>query len=295
MTKWNIPSQKGKIIIVTGANSGIGFETAKMLAYQGAEVIMAVRNLCQGKLACEQITKIYGPLKLGIMELDLSDLNSVRKFSEEFHAKYSRLDVLINNAGVMWPKERMVTKQGFELQIGVNHMGHFALTGLLLDLIRKTPGSRVVTQSSFAHKYFADIHFDDIQWEKQYNRFGSYAQSKLANILFTYELDRRFKQNGISAIAAAAHPGYSATNLFRHAGFIVKKLGPVIALKPETGALPILRAATDESLKGGEYFGFRFKKPFQVKSSRKSYNKVVAGKLWSVSEELTKVIYNFKR
>lgn len=297
-TSVNIPDQKGKTILLTGANSGIGLEAATVLCQKNATLIMAVRNLEKGKEAVAGIKDKTPNACVELMHLDLADLDSVHKFSDEFHVKYSALHILINNAGIMHPKKREETKQKYEIQFGTNHLGHFALTGLLLDVIKKTPQSRVVTQSSIMHKVKADIHFDDLNWEKSYDTTRAYAQSKLANLLFTYELDRRFKTYKIDAIAVAAHPGYSNTNLQKTSGFIIKIMNKIIAQKAYMGALPILRAATDKNLFGAEYFGptkmFEMRGyPEKVKSSDKSHNAQLAKELWEVSEKMTSVYFDF--
>jgi NAD(P)-dependent dehydrogenase (short-subunit alcohol dehydrogenase family) len=232
------------------------------------------------------------------MRLDLADIDSVHAFSDEFHSKHAALHVLINNAGIMSPKKREETKQKFEIQFGTNHLGHFALTGLLLDVIKKTPQSRVVTQSSIMHKFKADIHFDDLNWEKTYDKMKAYAQSKLANLLFTYELDHRFKTHNIDAIALAAHPGYTDTNLQNTSGFIMKIMNKIIAQNAKMGALPILRAATDANAVGAEYFGptkmFEMHGyPEKTTSSNKSHNAPLAKDLWEVSEKMTGVHFDF--
>lgn len=299
----SIPQQKGKVFLVTGANSGLGFEATKVLAAKGAHVVMAVRNLDKGNEAVERIRSENPGSDLELMNLDLADFESIRKFSEEFHSKHSSLDVLINNAGVMSPPERVTTKQDFELQFGTNHLGHFLLTGLLLDILRNTPDSRIAVQSSIVHKskfYRADIHFDDLNWEKAYNKNHSYSQSKLANLLFAYELDRRLKAHNIPTIVTAAHPGYSSTNLQKNFGFFVSVIGnALIAQDASIGALPILRAATEEGLNGSEYFGpTRMGEtrgyPEKVRSSDKSYDRELAAKLWDVSEKLTGFSYSFQ-
>lgn len=298
----NIPSQQGKTILITGANSGLGLEASKVLSKKGAHVIMTVRNLQKGKEAVETIKKENPNAKLDLMILDLADFDSIRKFSEEFHSKYSQLHVLINNAGVMSPPNRELTKQGFEVQFGANHLGHFLLTGLLLDILKKTPNSRIAIQSSGVHKlkqYGADIFFDDLNFEKSYNKDFAYGQSKLANLLFTYELDRKLKANNASIVVTAGHPGYTKTNLVRHSGFFVQSIiTNILAQKVEMGTLPILRAATDNNVTGGEYFGPTKMGemrgyPELVKSSDKSYDEQIAKKLWEVSEKLTGFTYKF--
>lgn len=302
-TAENIPSQQGKIILITGANSGLGLEATRVLSAKDAHVIMAVRNMNKGKEAASKIREEYPKSQLELMHLDLADFDSIRKFSEEFHSKHSKLDVLINNAGVMSPPRREATKQNFELQFGTNHLGHFLLTGLLLNVLKNTHNSRITVQSSLVHKtkfYKADIHFDDLNWENSYNKNQSYSQSKLANLLFAYELDRRLKRHNIQTIVTAAHPGYSSTNLQKNFGFFVSLIGnSLIAQSARIGALPILRASTEEGLKGSEYFGpTRMGEtrgyPEKVQSSDKSYNEDLARKLWDISEKLTGISYNFE-
>ena len=253
-TTANIPDQKGKVIIITGANSGLGLEATKVLSKKNAIVIMAVRNLNKAEQALREVKKEVPDSNITTMQLDLADLSSVNSFAAAFKEKYGQLNVLINNAGLMYPSKREETKQGFEIQIGTNHLGHFALTGLLLDFIKKTPDSRVVTQSSLAHLN-ASIRLDDLNWKKAYSKMHAYGQSKLANLLFTYELDRQFKSHNINAIAIAAHPGVSRTNLMRTSGLVIQMFTPMMAQGAEMGVLPILRAATDENLIGGEYIG----------------------------------------
>ena len=298
-TSANIPDQTGKSILITGANSGLGLEAAAVLSQKGANVIMAVRNLDKGKEAVAHIKNINPTAKLDLMQLDLGDLDSIKRFSDAFHAKYQKLNVLINNAGIMAPPKRETTKQGFEIQFGTNHLGHFALTGLLLDVIKKTPGAVVATQSSLVHKQSKGIRFDDLNWEKSYSKWQAYAQSKLANLLFGYELDRRFKANKTDAISTVAHPGYTETNLQNLSGFMVSVIAnKLLAQKVDIGTLPILRAATDKDLKGGEFTGpTKFMEmhgyPELVKSSAVSYDAAMAKKLWDVSEKLTGVRYSF--
>lgn len=299
----SIPTQKGKVILVTGANSGLGLEATRVLSSKGAKVVMAVRNMVKGNEALSQIKTENPNAELELMQLDLADFDSIHKFSEVFHSEYSKLDVLINNAGIMTPPKREVTKQNYEIQFGTNHLGHFLLTGLLLDLIKSTPNSRVAVQSSLVHKqsiFKADIHFDDLNWEKSYHKGQAYSQSKLANLLFTYELDRRLKAHKINAIAIAAHPGYSRTNLQNLSGFFVSVvLNSLLAQSARVGALPIVRAATEEGLEGSEYFGPTKMAetrgyPERVTSSEKSYDKELATKLWEVSENLTGLTYDFE-
>jgi len=301
-TNWttaNIPDLSGKNILITGANSGLGFHAAMALSGKGANIIMAVRNLDKGNEAAALIKTRYPNAKLDVMPLDLSDLDSIKHFSEAFHAKYNSLDVLMNNAGVMAIPKRETTRQGFEMQFGTNHLGHFALTGLLLDLIKKTPGSRITTQSSGLHKAIDTIRFDDINWTRSYTKWKAYAQSKLANLLFTYELDRQLKAHHIDAIATASHPGFAETNLQRHSGFLVAYLAnKLLAQTAEMGSLPILRAATENNLKGSEYFGPTKMSemrgyPELVQSNNASHDMEAAKNLWDISEKLTGIHYEF--
>jgi len=283
--------QSGRIAIVTGSNSGIGFETARVLAGKGATVVMACRNLEKANLKADEIRAAHPGADVEVMQLDLSDLGSVRHFADAFRAKHSRLDLLINNAGIMVPPYGK-TAQGFETQFGVNHLGHFALTGSLLDLITNTPGSRIVTVSSIAH-YMGRIDFADLNWEKGYRAQAAYGQSKIANLLFTYELQRRLAAAGKDTIAVAAHPGWTETNLQEHAKG-VKFLNRFLAQEPLMGALPTLYAATEPGVNGAEYFGPRgFMEmngpPKKVKSNKRSHDPNVAERLWNVSEELTGV------
>ncbi|HTN47206.1 MAG TPA: oxidoreductase [Flavipsychrobacter sp.] len=300
----DIPSQQGKTILITGANSGLGLEASKVLSSKGAYVIMTARNMKSGNEAISLIKKENADARLDLMQLDLSDFASIHQFSQEFHQKYKQLDVLINNAGVMFPVMRELTKQNFEIQFGTNHLGHFLLTGLLLDILKSTPNSRIAIQSSGQHKAKMGrpgIQFDDLNFNKGYNKYIAYTQSKLANLLFAYELDRQLKANNIDVTVVAAHPGYTKTNLVRHSGYFVQAIiTNILAQSVEMGTLPILRAATDTSVTGGEYFGPTKMSemrgyPELVKSSDKSYDKELAGKLWKVSEQLTQIIYNFKR
>lgn len=292
----NIADQSGKTILITGGNSGIGLETARVLSLKNANVILTARSAEKGQAAVDRIKSQYPAATVSWMVLDLADLESVFLFSEAFHASHTRLDVLINNAGVMYPASREVTMQNFELQFGTNHLGHFALTALLLDILKATPGSRVTTQSSIAHTMLNKIDLQDLNWEKSYSRTKAYSQSKLANLLFTYELDRQLKKHGLDVIANAAHPGVTNTNLFKTSGFgSVTKL---VTQRVELGSLPILRAATELNLKGSEYVGpkgfggFRGF-PVHVSSTPTSHNEVLAKVLWAASEKLTKISFDF--
>lgn len=303
-TASNIPSQQGKIVIITGASSGIGLEAAKVLSEKGAKIILPVRNLQKGNRAVQEIKKRFNASDIELMKLDISDFDSVRLFANEFKQKFGKLDLLLNNAGIMWTPQIQLSKQGQELHFATNHLGHFLLTGLLLPLLKATPNSRVITQSSVLHKktfgqnFEPTIYFDDLNFSKGFDTKKAYAQSKLANLLFTYELDRRLKDAGVKVVAVASHPGYTATNLQKDAGFMVKILNVVMAQNVSMGALPILRAATDANLKGAEYFGPTKMNEFRgypklVRSSNTSYDKGLANQLWQVSEKLTNYKYEF--
>ena len=294
--KWkfeNIPDQTGKIAIVTGANSGLGFEVAKALTRKGAHVIMGCRNLEKAEKAKDQILSEFSDASLEIIQLDLSDLSSIRNFVKEFKSKFQKLDILCNNAGVMMPPKGK-TADGYELQFGTNHLGHFALTGLLIDLLMNTENSRVITMSSFGHK-MGKIDFEDLQSEKSYNRTKAYGSSKLANLLFAYELQRRLNAANKSVMSLASHPGWTRTNLQRHV-FFFRLLNPFFSMKPWKGALPMLYAATSPEAEEGSYYGpgghFEIKGyPKKVESNDRSHDLEVAKKLWEISEDLTGVKY----
>jgi len=301
MAKWttaDIPDQTGRVAVITGANTGLGYETARALAEHGAHVVLAVRNLDKGKDAAALIHKNSPNADVALQELDLTSLDSIRAAAEQLRATHDHIDLLINNAGVMYtPKSH--TKDGFELQFGTNHLGHFAFTGLLLDRLLPVAGSRIVTVSSVGHRILADIHFDDLQWERSYNRVAAYGQAKLANLLFTYELQRRLASHG-TTIAAAAHPGMSDTELMRNMPAplvsISERIAPVVAQNPAMGALPTLRAASDPTVLGGQYYGpdgigQTRGYPKIVGSSKKSHDAERQRRLWAVSEELTGVTY----
>ncbi|MBP7963844.1 MAG: SDR family oxidoreductase [Caldilineaceae bacterium] len=290
----DVSGLSGKIAVVTGANSGLGYETARVLAQAGATVIMACRNPEKATAAAQSIQDLHPAGKIIVMQLDLADLDSVRGFAESFQAQHERLDLLINNAGIMVPPFG-ITAQGFESQFGTNHLGHFALTGLLIDLLNRTPGARVVTVSSIAHRFGA-MDFADLNWQdKEYSAMGAYGQSKLANLLFTYELQRRLVAAGHSTIAVAAHPGYTATNLQGDSAEMVL-MNRLFAQPQPMGALPTLYAATTDEAQGGEFFGpaglaGTRGNPEQVDSSALSHNRGDAERLWSVSEKLTGVAF----
>jgi NAD(P)-dependent dehydrogenase (short-subunit alcohol dehydrogenase family) len=299
MSKWttaNIPDQTSRTAVITGANTGLGYETAAALAAKGANVVLAVRNLDKGKEAARRIEQSTPGAQVTLQQLDLTSLASINAAADELRDKYDTIDLLINNAGVMWtPKS--TTKDGFELQFGTNHLGHFAFTGLLLDRLLPVEGSRIVTVSSQGHRIRAAIHFDDLQWERSYSRLGAYGQAKLANLLFTYELQRRLI--GKNTIAVAAHPGGSRSeltrNLPRPLTAAMRVVEPIFQAA-DMGALPTLRAATDPSALGGQYYGpdgFAEQRgyPKVVASSDQSHDVDIQERLWTVSEELTSVVF----
>jgi NAD(P)-dependent dehydrogenase (short-subunit alcohol dehydrogenase family) len=296
--KWtaaDIPDQSGRVAVVTGANSGLGLSTARELARAGADVVMAVRNVAKGEQAMAEIS---GDARLE--QLDLASLDNVRAFAERFSGE--RIDMLINNAGVMAPPRR-TTVDGFESQFGTNHLGHFALTGLLLPKLLAAPDPRVVTLSSGAHR-MGTIHFDDLQGERRYNNWLWYGQSKLANLMFALELNRRASAAGSELVSVAAHPGYAATNL-QSAGpatwyekGIMAVTNRLVAQSGDMGALPTLYAATVPGLAGGSFVGpdgFLEQRgyPHLVTGKKSAYDEDVARRLWEVSEELTGVRYSF--
>jgi NAD(P)-dependent dehydrogenase (short-subunit alcohol dehydrogenase family) len=298
MSKWttaNIPDQTGRTAVITGANTGLGYETAAALAAKGASVVLAVRNLDKGKEAARRIERATPGAQVQLRELDLSSLDSIRAAADELRSNHESIDLLINNAGVMFtPKS--TTKDGFELQFGTNHLGHFALTNLLLDRVLAATGSRIVTVSSQGHRFVRGIRFDDLQADRSYRRVGAYGQAKLANLLFTYELQRRL--TGTNTIAVAAHPGGSKTELTRNLPPLVAaatRLAEPLFQSADMGALPTLRAATDPGVLGGQYFGpdgFAEQRghPKVVASSVASYDTDAQRRLWAVSEELTSVV-----
>jgi len=301
----NVPDMAGKVVVITGANSGLGFQEARVQAGKGACVVLAVRNTAKGDDAARRIQDAVPTADLEVMTLDLADLASIGRFAETFRANHNRLDRLINNAGVMIIPYRKTT-DGFEMQFGTNHLGHFALTGLLLPLILKTPGARVATMSSGAHM-FGRINFDDLQGERSYSKWGAYCQSKLANLLFAYELQRKLDAARSDVISVAAHPGYAATNL-QTAGAKMEgsTLGEkamttanrVFAQSAEMGALPMIYAAASPDVLGGDYIGpggllGQSGFPKKVTSNGRSHDIAAAARLWAVSEKLTGVSYAF--
>jgi NAD(P)-dependent dehydrogenase (short-subunit alcohol dehydrogenase family) len=298
-TESRIPDQTGRVAVVTGANTGIGFTTAAALAAHGARVVLAVRDVQKGRAAAADIVRATPSAVVSVQALDLGSLASIREAAAALRDTAPRIDLLINNAGVMYtPLSR--TADGFELQLGTNHLGHFALTGLLLDQLLAVPSSRVVTVSSVGHRIRAAIHFDDLQSERGYDRTAAYGQAKLANLLFTYELQRRLAARGASTSALAAHPGVAATELARYSPAPVKvalRLFTPLLQTPRMGALPTLRAATDPAAHGGEYYGpdglgEARGHPVVVQSSAQSHDAALQARLWTVSEELTGVHFD---
>lgn len=303
-TKDFIPSQEGKTILITGATSGIGLEAAKVLSEKKAKLILPVRDLTKGELVFRALKLRNKNTAIELIKLDISDLESVRQFAAAVSNAHSKIDLLLNNAGIMWTPKRQLSKQGQELQFATNHLGHFLLTGLLLPLLKAGGTSRIVNQSSVLHKktqgqnFEPTIYFDDLNFLKDFDTKKAYAQSKLANLLFTYELDRKLKAANQTTIALSSHPGYTATNLQKDAGFMMKIMNVLMAQNVSMGALPLLRAATEPNLKGAEFFGPTKMNelkgfPEVVKSSETSYNTVLAKKLWDLSEQITAFKYEF--
>jgi len=289
----DIPDQRGRTILITGANSGIGFEAARALAANQAQVIMACRSLEKGERAAQLIRKEVPGACLKVMALDLANMASVRSFARTVLAEHQRLDVLVNNAGVMAVPHRE-TVDGFEMQLGTNHLGHFLLTGLLIDLLKATPGSRVVTVSSYAH-YIGRMNFGDLQSERFYQKWLAYGQSKLANLLFARELQRRLALDGGNPLSITVHPGYAVTNLQRTSWFFTL-VNPIVAQSQQMGALPTLYAAVSPDIRGGEYIGpdgFLAQRgyPHHTRPSKRALDGETAKRLWRISEELTGVKY----
>jgi NAD(P)-dependent dehydrogenase (short-subunit alcohol dehydrogenase family) len=302
-TTANMPDLAGKIIIVTGANSGIGFEAAREFARKNAQTILACRNMDKGQAALAEIQAEIPTAQVELLQLDLASQASVHQFAAEFKTKYDQLDLLVNNAGIMMVPYG-TTEDDFERQLGTNHLGHFALTGLLIDLLLKTPGSRVVNISSNAHRRTTGIDFDNLMYEggKDYSSQEAYGRSKLANLLFTYELQRRFAEVDAATIAVAAHPGISSTNLANHMldNWYLKTAGPLMELMLQSaamGALPTLRAAVDPNVEGGDYYGPDGYKsmrgyPVRIESNDASHDAAAAKKLWQLSADLTGVNFD---
>jgi NAD(P)-dependent dehydrogenase (short-subunit alcohol dehydrogenase family) len=301
-TAAEVPSLAGRVAVVTGANGGIGLETAKVLAQRGATVVLACRDEDKADQAASQIRAAARQAGIRSIPLDLTSLGSVRQAADEILDSCPRLDLLINNAAVMYvPFQR--TEDGFELTFGTNHLGHFALTGLVLPRLLATPGARVVTVSSVGHRY-GEMHFDDLMLTRDYHPDHAYWQSKLANLLFSYELDSRLTAAGTGTIALAAHPGVVLTGLWRTSArwervAISPRLRLInfwLAQRADRGALPTLRAATDPAARGGEYYGpggyhEYAGYPVRVDSTAASHDQAAQRRLWDVSEQLTGVTY----
>jgi len=300
----DIPPQAGRTIVITGANSGIGYEAARELVAKGAHVVLACRDQAKGRCALESMTAAQPSASVELMELDLADLGSIRRFVAAARAACPALHVLCNNAGVM-AIPRRTTRDGFEMQFGTNHLGHFALTGLLLERLLATPGARVVTVSSGAHK-FGVMHWNDLQGERSYGSWRAYGQSKLANLLFTYELQRRLATAHAELISVACHPGYAATNLQaagpRMQGSSIGEAvwgfaNRLLAQSAAMGALPTLYAATAPDVRGGDYIGpdglgEQWGHPKKVRSNARSHDPEAQRRLWEISEQLVGVRYD---
>ena len=298
-SKWtvqHIPSQKGRIFLVTGANSGLGLGTSKELARKGAKVVMTARNMQKGKVAINELKNQIPNADVELMQLDLADLISVQSFVTEFKSRFGRLDVLINNAGIMMPVDRMETSQGFEIQWGTNHIGHFVLTNALLEILEQTANSRIVVLSSLVAKMSkGDIYWGDIQFEKSYDKMASYAQSKLANMMFAIELNKRLEERNSKTICLMAHPGFTATNLQQHMGLQGRIMNFLMAQKLEMGILPTLRAATDPNVKGGEYYGPAKMSnwrgyPVLNEPNKAALNRSTTKRLWELSEQMIEAV-----
>ncbi len=305
MTYWtaqNIPDQTGRVALVTGANSGLGYETTRALVHKGAHVVMACRTLEKGYVARDALLQEMPEASLDVQSLDLASLDSIYTFANTFMSAYQRLDLLFNNAGVMAPPRRE-TADGFELQLGTNHLGHFALTGRLIDLIVHTDGSRVVTTSSGAHR-IGRMNFADLQRVQSYDRWGAYGQSKLANLLFAFELQRKLAKADTHTISVAAHPGYADTSL-QSTGpgmdgtsvsyLFMRFANAFLAQSAAMGALPQLYAGTAPDVIGGDFYGPNILGwrgyPQKEAAAATAYDPEAAAQLWQVSEELTGVRY----
>jgi len=284
----DIPDLSGKLALVTGANTGIGLEIAKVLAGKNAKVILACRNESRASKAMGTILTEFPDAEVCFEELDLSRLASVRTFAIIIQNKYEKLDILINNAGCVLSNHQL-TEDGFDEQFSSNYLGHFALTGHLLPLLQQTEGSRVVSVSSPGHR-LGKIDFENLNAEKGYHRFRAYGFTKLACLMFTYELQRRLKKNNSTVLSVAAHPGTTVSELGRHS--VLLALASKFMQRVSIGALPILRAATDKNVKGGEYYGPKdlfglIGPPVLCVSSKRSYDENVAAELWRISEKMT--------
>jgi len=289
-----VPAQPGKVAVVTGANGGLGYETALALAQKNVEVVLACRNMPKAEAAQARILQAFPAARIHCLRVDVSSLREVREFAAQFHRQYGKLDLLINNAGVIMPPYE-VTADGFEQQLATNYLGHFALTGLLLPLLAGTPGSRVISVSSLSYKW-AEIDFDDLQAQRGYRRRKAYGQSKRACLVFAYELHRRLAAAGYPTLSVAAHPGLAKTNLDQYFPALIRPLGSLFLQPAAQGALPILYAALAQAVQGGEFIGpdgFQQMRgyPTRVDSDANSQDKKVAERLWQASEELTNCYY----
>ena len=304
-----VPNLSGKLAVVTGANSGLGFGLTTRLSAAGADVIMAIRNQAKGEAAIERIRQKVPDAKLTIKPLDLASLASVAALGEELNAEGRPIDILINNAGIMQPPERNTTSDGFELQFGSNHLGHFALTGHLLPLLRAAQAARVTSLSSLAARA-GGINFDDPQWEKHYSATGAYNQSKSATLMFALELDRRSREAGWGIMSNAAHPGLSLTNLqtsgpshgrerptpLERFYVLSRRFAPFMWQDADTGILPALYAAASPQAEGGGYYGPAGLGEVKGPTARatipsRARNEADLRRLWEISEQLTGVVY----
>jgi NAD(P)-dependent dehydrogenase (short-subunit alcohol dehydrogenase family) len=306
MNRWTprqIPPQQGRLAIVTGANSGIGYQAARYLSRVGSRVILACRNTEKGEAARAKIVSEHPSAKIELHTLDVADLDSVRRFAEQFRNEHTALDLLINNAGVMAIPERHSTPQGFEIQFGTNHLGHFALTGLLLPALLQQANSRVVTVASIAHKG-GRLNFDDLNAERGYDPRRAYQQSKLANLVFGLELDRRLRERSVKTLSVIAHPGVAVTNIVSNGmgrglrGRLVGLVFPFVGQSDDRGSWPILYAATSPDVHGGGYYGpngiAEIKgTPVEVRPKPHALDPESGKRLWEVSEALTGVLYDF--
>ena len=315
MSAWTlraIPAQRDRRVVITGATGGLGYETALALAGAGADVLLTGRNAAKGEAALARIRAAYPGATIRYANLDLADLGSVAAFAEHMAGEREAVDLLVNNAGVMMPPTRNETRDGFELQFGTNYLGHFALTARLLPLLRKGNETRIVHLSSGAHRLLAAIHFDDLQWRKSYQPWRAYAQSKLAMILFAFELQRRSDASGWGLMSNAAHPGYAITDLqtsgprMGRGGKpspqegLMSLLAPILAQSAAAGALPTLFAATSPDAKPGGYYGpqglFELKGVVgEARIGKEARDVAVAGRLWDLSEQLTGVAWGGQR
>lgn len=300
MKNWttkNIPSQMGKIVVITGANSGVGFATTEALARKGAKVVMAVRNLEKGKEAKNEILKETPKAQLDLIKLDLADLNSVEKFSSEFHQSYNQLDVLINNAGI-YKSKREETAQGFEAHFGVNYLAHFVLTLKLLSSLQKSDDARIVTVSSFIPKLMNSfMNWGDLQFKQNYSAIAAYGQSKLATILFGLKLDRKLKGHQSSIKSIIVNPGFTKSGIKKEMNFLMKVSMKLVAQETDMGMLPSLLAAIDEKVEGGEFLSPNKLKemrgyPELINPPKQALNIEGQEKLWKISEEMTKVKFS---